>query len=470
MSRMIRLFLVFSMLAAGCASRDASPAAISVAPGPVDITISEVEVLRVVGETPDVRVVVSGTLPDDCSHLQPASIDRMGRLFNIDLPARRIAAPGCAAEPISFQHIFTLSLDQASGPVDGQFGVLVNGVLKNFTIEAAEKPQVAVTGTNSPAANGVSAGSPPAAVVPSGAALPEPPAASAGSDAQPLVSPPAVPQTQVVKMVLGSSTGPANCVNKAAFFEDVTVPNGTAFDPGATFTKTWKVRNEGTCTWGTGYELLLVNGNPMGAAERMALPPAAPKEIVQISVAMTAPSDPGTYFSDWGISTPEGQVFGVGSAGLYPLTMKIGVRQPPVAGLGCEVTYSQEYEQVILEQINAERAMRNLPPHVMDEALSAVARAHSAERGCIGVHSHLGADGKNYESRVKQAGISYKWINEIIYWGNYGPKPAVQWWVYQSQLHHDIVMAKKYTTVGVGYAKTNRGENKEYFTVLFSAP
>jgi len=41
---------------------------------------------------------------------------------------------------------------------------------------------------------------------------------------------------------------PAGC-DRAQFISDVTVPDGTTFAPGATFTKTWRLKNSGTCTW-----------------------------------------------------------------------------------------------------------------------------------------------------------------------------------------------------------------------------
>ena len=37
----------------------------------------------------------------------------------------------------------------------------------------------------------------------------------------------------------------------AQFVSDVSVSDGTLMLPGTTFTKTWRLRNIGTCTWGT---------------------------------------------------------------------------------------------------------------------------------------------------------------------------------------------------------------------------
>ena len=41
----------------------------------------------------------------------------------------------------------------------------------------------------------------------------------------------------------------------AAFITDVTVPDGTQFAPGEVFTKTWRLKNIGTCTWTPDYDI-----------------------------------------------------------------------------------------------------------------------------------------------------------------------------------------------------------------------
>src|ERR1044072_9305710 len=60
------------------------------------------------------------------------------------------------------------------------------------------------------------------------------------------------------------TTQPTGC-NKAAFVTDVTVQDGTAFAPGAAFTKTWRLKNAGTCAWTTAYKLVYYSGEQMSA-------------------------------------------------------------------------------------------------------------------------------------------------------------------------------------------------------------
>ena len=43
----------------------------------------------------------------------------------------------------------------------------------------------------------------------------------------------------------------ATYCDQAQFVSDLTVPDGSSFAPGATFTKTWRLKTIGTCTWTT---------------------------------------------------------------------------------------------------------------------------------------------------------------------------------------------------------------------------
>ena len=41
----------------------------------------------------------------------------------------------------------------------------------------------------------------------------------------------------------------------ATFVADVTIPDGTYINPGASFTKIWRLKNTGTCAWTTQFAL-----------------------------------------------------------------------------------------------------------------------------------------------------------------------------------------------------------------------
>ena len=50
------------------------------------------------------------------------------------------------------------------------------------------------------------------------------------------------------------------CSNNA-FEGDITIPDGSVLEAGLNFTKTWKIRNTGSCTWDEGFSLVYIGGS-----------------------------------------------------------------------------------------------------------------------------------------------------------------------------------------------------------------
>jgi hypothetical protein len=96
-----------------------------------------------------------------------------------------------------------------------------------------------------------------------------------------------------------------------SFVADVTIPDNTPVAPGQTFTKTWKVTNNGSCPWDAGFKFALSGGDAMSGLT-YTLPAAVPVNgIVDISVAMTAPTNKtGSLRGNWRMQTAGGQFFG----------------------------------------------------------------------------------------------------------------------------------------------------------------
>lgn len=96
----------------------------------------------------------------------------------------------------------------------------------------------------------------------------------------------------------------------AKWVEDVTVPDGTQMSPGQDFVKTWKVRNTGSCTWGSGYALIHGYDEKMeGIAEPLS-GTVAPGEEVEVSVRFKAPANAGEHRSYWRMQNASGSAFG----------------------------------------------------------------------------------------------------------------------------------------------------------------
>lgn len=100
------------------------------------------------------------------------------------------------------------------------------------------------------------------------------------------------------------------CTLDAAFVADVTIPDDTNVAPGTDFRKTWRLRNEGSCNWKSGTELVFASGDPLGGPPSVIAPAAEAGAVVNVSVDLTAPEMPGTYRSNWQLQSPKGQRFG----------------------------------------------------------------------------------------------------------------------------------------------------------------
>ena len=124
--------------------------------------------------------------------------------------------------------------------------------------------------------------------------------------------------------------GEAGC-NKGSFVQDVSIPDETQFGPGETFEKTWRIENAGTCTWTSGYSVVFEEGDAMGgpASFQLTNTPVEPGQEVDISVSLTAPSQPGRYRGDWKLRAPSGEVFGLGSEGTASFWVIIQVGETP---------------------------------------------------------------------------------------------------------------------------------------------
>ncbi|MCL5428767.1 MAG: NBR1-Ig-like domain-containing protein [Chloroflexi bacterium] len=109
---------------------------------------------------------------------------------------------------------------------------------------------------------------------------------------------------------------PAAVCNQAAFISDVTVKDGTKMSKGEDFTKTWRIKNTGTCTWDEDYTVVFSSGtNLANKASYDLSEDVSPGETVNISIPMEAPDKNGTYTSNWVIRSDSGATFGVGGSG-----------------------------------------------------------------------------------------------------------------------------------------------------------
>ena len=99
-----------------------------------------------------------------------------------------------------------------------------------------------------------------------------------------------------------------------------TIADGTVFDAGDTFTKSWTLRNNGICDWTTDYRFVFESGDRMGGATSQALPHVVkPHDTITLSVDLTAPDDNGEYAGTWRLLADDGE-----KLGFYWVKIRVG--------------------------------------------------------------------------------------------------------------------------------------------------
>ncbi len=120
----------------------------------------------------------------------------------------------------------------------------------------------------------------------------------------------------------------------ASFVEDVTVPDGTTYAPNAKFNKTWRIKNRGTCSWTTGYDLVFSSGKNMSGAEQVSFSKAvAPGQTIDLTIELTAPADTGAYTGFYKLRSNSGETFGLGIDGKNSFWVKINVATSTLSDL-----------------------------------------------------------------------------------------------------------------------------------------
>ena len=109
------------------------------------------------------------------------------------------------------------------------------------------------------------------------------------------------------------------CVNGMQFVEDINLDdqnmtNPPQMPPGTPFTKVWRIRNTGSCTWDSRYYLDYVSGNSpearMNGQATAIVGTVPPGAVYDIAVNMVSPIIPGTYQGFWAMHNPELKQFG----------------------------------------------------------------------------------------------------------------------------------------------------------------
>ncbi|HET6846233.1 MAG TPA: NBR1-Ig-like domain-containing protein [Anaerolineales bacterium] len=113
-----------------------------------------------------------------------------------------------------------------------------------------------------------------------------------------------------ITATIAPAASPTSTCDVAQFITDVTIPDDTILAPNANFTKTWRLRNIGACSWTPSYAVVFQNGEAMSGPATQALTANVNAgQTVDLSVNLKAPSTAGTYTGNWRLRNGSGVAF-----------------------------------------------------------------------------------------------------------------------------------------------------------------
>ncbi|HLO32109.1 MAG TPA: NBR1-Ig-like domain-containing protein [Anaerolineales bacterium] len=224
--------------------------------------VQSVEIQVLQASPLQVNAIVRGNLTESCATLGDSQVQYASNTFRIAVYAVSPADRGCAQVITPFETTITLGTNSLPA---GTYTVIANGVNAVFTLPI----ETAIPNTAVPA-----------------------------NTAMPTAFPTAVP----------ASVG---CTDSAKFVSDVTIPDNSVVASNTAFTKTWRLKNTGTCTWDNNYLVAYISGTTMSQQPGYWIvqqgQTVVPGQTVDVSVGMTAPVDSGNYASYWGLKKVDGQ-------------------------------------------------------------------------------------------------------------------------------------------------------------------
>lgn len=113
----------------------------------------------------------------------------------------------------------------------------------------------------------------------------------------------------ILTIELPSPTSSSPC-NKAIMISE-TVMDGSPYTINATFNKSWRIKNVGSCSWNTNYKIAFLSGDSMsGPSYQNFSASVAPGEMIDLILPLQAPPTTGIYTGYWGLYDDSDVYFG----------------------------------------------------------------------------------------------------------------------------------------------------------------
>jgi len=302
--KMIILLTIVAILGlAACSGQEEEPTATAIpatevadaVPTSGTAPVDSVQMMMMESFPIQVNVLVRGELPDACTSIDDTVITKNGNTFAVAMSTIRT---DCTSTDVSVPFEETVSLDVADLPA-GTYGVDVNGMKGSFTF-TMDNVAIAPTPTLMPTP------------VPEPTAVIEPTAVPTET-AVLTETAPITPTTTITDTAPITSTATlTDCTNIIGYIDDITIPDDTVFAFDDEIVKTWRLRNDGTCTWGEGYTAVYIGGDDLIGPITQTIESVAPNDTIDLTITFTAPAAEGTYRENWQIADANGTPFGVG--------------------------------------------------------------------------------------------------------------------------------------------------------------
>jgi len=254
--------------------------------------VQSVEIQTLPTDPLQINAVVHGNLTEACATLGESQVQYSSNTIGITVYAISRSDIGCLQVTTPFET--TIPLNTSDLP-NGTYTVIANGVSAVFSL--------------------------------------------------PAINPTASPEPTAITAPTSSA-----CVDSARFMSDVTIPDNTIFTPNTPFTKTWRLKNTGTCTWDGNYLVAYISGSTMSQQPGYWIVPqgqiVSPGQTLDVSVGMTSPVENGNYSSYWGLKKVAGGFMPIqGGANGNSFFVKIKVNNGAVEGKITDQSISIELEQ-----------------------------------------------------------------------------------------------------------------------------
>ena len=309
--------------------------------------------------------------------------------------------------------------------------------------------------------------------------------------------------TETATVGTPAPTNPPDCTNSASFVTDVTIPDNSNVTGGATFTKTWRISNTGSCVWGPDYTLTHYSDERMGAPDSVPLSITPGGQTADISVDLVASNSVGTHRGNFVIKNPAGLIMQVdddsrlwviinvtttvtatvtatttvtpgianGSVTITAIAVNTAATDSAFVTVTCSFSTDPAKLTAAINAVNAYRQQNGLPAYTANTQLARAAQAHANDMACNNLFGHTGSNKSTPQKRVAASGYVASSMSENVY-GSYPPltgQEVVTWWINdKTDLRHNLnLLSSTYTEIGAGYSFFN---NFGYYVLVFAKP